>query len=568
MEKENLLAKLKEEKRVAIEYQERRHSQWQENYELYRDIIETNALTQRQTLNIPVMKETIKTVKSRIDEPPDVEFDCLDEGTDARNKEIIINELWKDDAEKQNFEAIDILEKNNVLLRGRSFKKLNYLNSAFQCEVPGILDIVIDPKTKPIDIETARFIIHLHIFKPLREILANPNYFKEGKEDLKLYLQTSDLEGKGQILKFAEDATQEAKETQLQSLDVNNFDEFGAADVMVELNEHFTLIWDEKKKKFIRNVVVVAAEAAILSRKTLQEALGVDFWPFTSWADDLESEDFWSDGIADIVRTPNKVMNIYFSTMTENRVMRNLGMYWYLPVPGFDPQTFEPEPFGMYPAPMVEDKNGNLMSVEQVVHSIQIPSLEDSLISIDFLVKLVERASAATSIEKGVGEKKQITLGEVEQLVQKSAERIVSITKFYRRAWKEFAWKWLKIKEANAGNTKIKLYRKGIKGNYFEEEVSVDDWKSEKGYRVRVVSSSEQESKQTEELKKLEYASVKYPNNPAVQKIVKKRLLEFLDITPDEMKEIEQMEAVQQPINQINTPQPPVISPAGSMTGT
>ena len=114
MEKENLLAKLKEEKRVAIEYQERRHSQWQENYELYRDIIETNALTQRQTLNIPIMKETIKTVKSRIDEPPDVEFDCLDEGTDARNKEIIINELWKDDAEKQNFEAIDILEKNNV----------------------------------------------------------------------------------------------------------------------------------------------------------------------------------------------------------------------------------------------------------------------------------------------------------------------------------------------------------------------------------------------------------------------------------------------------------------------
>ena len=559
MEKISLLAKLKEEKRVAIEYQKRRHAQWQENYELYRDIVETNALTQRQALNIPIMKETIKTVKSRIDEPPDVEFDCLEDGAEARDKEIVINEMWKDDSDKQNFDSIDILEKNNVLLRGRTFKKLNWLDGVFQCEVPGILDVVIDPKTKPIDIETARFIIHLHIFKPLREILANVKYSDEGKADLKTYLQNPEDGGKGKLLTFAEDATQEAKEAQLQSLGVNNFDEFGAANVMVELNEHCTLIWDEKKKKFIRNIVVVAEGNAILFQKTMKETLGVDFWPYISWADDLEGEDFWSDGIADVVRTPNKVMNIYFSTMTENRVMRNLGMYWYLPVSGFDPQTFEPEPFGMYPAPMVKDESGRLMTVEQVVHSIQIPALEDSLVSIDFLMKLVERATAATAIEKGQGEKKQMTLGEVEALMQKSAERMVSMAKFYRRAWKEFAWKWLKIKEANVGNAKMKLYKKGTEDSYFEKEISTKDWKSEKGYKVRVISSSEQENKQVEGMKKLEYASAKYPNNPAIQKIVKKRVLEFLDITPDEMKEIEQAETMTPinptgPVNQNNQP--------------
>ena len=118
---------------------------------------------------------------------------------------------------------------------------------------------------------------------------------------------------------------------------------------------------------------------------------------------------------------------------------------------------------------------------------------DDKLIELfnGFLIKIVERATAATAIEKGVAEKKQITLGEVEQLTAKASERIVSIAKFYRRAWKEFAWKWRKIKEANSKG-EIMIYKKGVEGSYFEKKVKNKDWVSTQGYKERVIPFTNQ----------------------------------------------------------------------------
>ncbi len=53
-----------------LKFRERRHPQWTENYELYRDTVITNCLTQRQSVNVPFMKETIKTILANIDDAP------------------------------------------------------------------------------------------------------------------------------------------------------------------------------------------------------------------------------------------------------------------------------------------------------------------------------------------------------------------------------------------------------------------------------------------------------------------------------------------------------------------
>ena len=59
---DKLLAKLKLEKETDIKYQSRRYPAWEEIYNLYRDIVETNELTQREEVNVPIMKETKKTI--------------------------------------------------------------------------------------------------------------------------------------------------------------------------------------------------------------------------------------------------------------------------------------------------------------------------------------------------------------------------------------------------------------------------------------------------------------------------------------------------------------------------
>lgn len=538
---DDLIQKLQKEKESAITFQKRRHNDWKEVYELYRNIIETNELTQRQETNIPILKETVKNILARISETPDITFNCLEKGTEGRQKEIIIQEIWQDDFDKCNFELLDLLEKKNVLLYGRTFKFLNFVNNKFVAEVPDNLDIVIDPKTNPIDIETARYIIRLHIYKPLREIIHNDKYTKEGREELARVLKRDEEDEGGDPVEFTENDNQEAKEEIRESLDINEF--MGGADTIVELNEHFTEIWDPVKKKYIRYVIIVAANSVILYKKTLKETLGVEFYPATTWADDLDTKDFWTDGVGDIVRDPNKVMNVYFSTMMENRVYRNLGMTWYLPADGYSPQTFEPEPFGQYPAPMVSDGRGGVLPVEQVIKQMDIPALEDNLISIDFLIKLIEKATSATAIEKGVPEKKQTTLGEVEKLIQSSDKTIANISKFYNRASREFAWKWRKIREANAlKNSPIKLYKKGVKGSYFEKEVYQKDWVSKAGYKEKVTSRAEQDYKNSEDLQKLIIVSERFPNNIAIQKIIQGRMIEMLKLNPEELHEIKSAE--------------------------
>ena len=95
-----LLEKLKAEKKAANELQERKHEDWDGNYELYRNKVKTNRLTQRQAVNIPLMKETIKTLLSKIDDAPNVEWQEL--GGDEE-KELIYQEVWNENYIKSKY---------------------------------------------------------------------------------------------------------------------------------------------------------------------------------------------------------------------------------------------------------------------------------------------------------------------------------------------------------------------------------------------------------------------------------------------------------------------------------
>src|SRR3972149_3573872 len=98
---ESLMDKLVAEKTAANELQKRKHEDWNENYELYRNKVRTNRLTQRQAVNIPLMKETIKTILSKIDDPPMIDWEEL---SGDENKELIFQEMWNADSERLNFE--------------------------------------------------------------------------------------------------------------------------------------------------------------------------------------------------------------------------------------------------------------------------------------------------------------------------------------------------------------------------------------------------------------------------------------------------------------------------------
>ena len=516
-EQDELLTKLLAEKKIAREFQDRRRDDWTENYELYRNKVRVNKLTQRQAVNIPLMKETLKTILAKIDDPPTVDWEELsgDEG-----KELIFQEMWNADYERLDFEGIDIQDKKTVLTYGRSFKLLNWGDEGVDVQPLDIYDVVVDPLTLPLDIDSARFLIRQNIFRPLRDILADERYTKKGKDKLKQFL--SSKEGIVQSSQNAEEWQKKQERLQAMGVSDTDFPLFAAGDTLVNLTEHFTNVWDTKTEKFVKHVIVYADDAVDLANDTLNDLLGIDFWPFSTWAEDIETTDFWSDAVADLVRTPNKIVNVMFSQLVENRTLRNFQMHWVST--GADgsyvPQTYEPGAGRQLPAPKLMPGQ----SIRDVIMPVEISGLDEALTSIDYITKMVERGTSATAIEKGVSERKNITLGEVNMLVGKAMERTLAMAKFYRRSWYDLAWKWHAIMDANS-NKKQTLYKTSSSGKVWPKVVYPKDWKSTAGYRPIVRSTSEQEEEKTKGIQRYMFIRGMFPNNPSLNRIIQQRSL-------------------------------------------
>src|SRR5882672_7088304 len=85
-------------------FRERRHNQWTLNYSLSRDTVIVNRLTQRQSVNVPYMKKTLKTYLTQTNWPVDNYYE--DKGND-KQKELFLNAYWDDCVERLR---LDILE--------------------------------------------------------------------------------------------------------------------------------------------------------------------------------------------------------------------------------------------------------------------------------------------------------------------------------------------------------------------------------------------------------------------------------------------------------------------------
>ena len=538
MNKEQIIEQHRKDKQVSVDFKERRFLQWNENYSLYRDKVSVNRLTQRQPVNVPIIRETIQSWISKIDEPPELAFETRDKTAKDKDGEILINSIYEYYYNKCKLDILDNVEKKIVGLQGRGFKKIGMSGREIFIDIIDPYDIEIDPRVNPLEIESAAYVIQTHIYRSLKEILANPKYSEDAKKELKIYLDTE----RGIIARAQSEEAYQMRKARLENLGVQNFDEYGASDVMIELNESYRLIWNDTEKKFVRHLIVIALDNVVLLNKPLKEAIGITKIPIVTWASDPDAIDFWSDGIADSVRTFNKITNMYISQDLESRTYRNFGMYFFNTLNGtFQPRAFDPKPFGMYGVP------GN---PNEIVKQVEIQPLNDVANQISWLKNLIQSSVAQTPQERGVKEPGEQTLGQVQLQLQASKGINQVVAKNYRAAWKELGQLFYEILKANSSGT-IKLYKKGGDGNYYEKDVSPTDWITPNGYEVVVKMKAEKSMADDFDLKKIQYIKNSFMNNPIAQKLAKKKELELLDFTTNEIEQIMQAESPEQPMGNI-----------------
>ena len=527
-------------KESGYNYRQRRQDDWLENYTLYRDKVTINRLTQRQSVNIPLMKQTIRTLLKDVDDMPVLYFENIDNNKEA---EVFKNEYWKYTVEQNHMDLQDIVDKRQVFLYGRSFDQWQIVDGKIKMTVEDPQDILVSRYCDPTNLHSSRFLIHTHIFKPLTEIEKNPDYDKQAIADLKKWYATE----MGIIKVATNEEMALEKNKKMEDMGLIDAAQPILGETYVELTLHFVYRNDEDVDNEQLYLYVEADDQKILMKKPLEQVIGTTedhYWqthfPYNTWADDLERQDFWSDAIADIIRTPNKVLNSWFSQLVENRTLRNFGMHYYdSTIEGFTPSTFNPVPWGWYGIPG---------KPQDVMQKVEIPDLSESLDEMQFLLTMSEKATGATATSQGQVEQRQVTLGEVQLALGEAKERIKGMSKFYTPAWKSRGELFEKLIEAASDKLDaVKIYKKGRNTNdIYTKEITPKDWMTKSGYLVKVWTQDEKNTENTNAINKLNAAKIVMPDNPKLNEVFKRKLLEFADLPPSDINDIMEYEKQKQ----------------------
>jgi len=532
---DNELQLIEHEKESAYNYRERRHDQWRENYTLSRDRIQTNRLTQRQSINVPLMKYGLATILKDIDEASLVTFSSL---SNNEEKEILFNEAWNEFWKRNKGKLKDRASKKHLGLYGRYFKKLNIVNGKAVFDVVLPENILVDRYLDPLDLDSARILIHINIFESLTNILANEDFDQDARNSLSQY--------------FATDGRQVESATNVDRMNNMNdkMADMGVTDTespvvgttIVELNEVYRKEYNATLQEEEIIVYVVAATSNglyKLSKKPLEDVLGEtkeNAWryhfPYTTGSADPEADDFWNDGPGDTIRQSNKLTNSMASSMAENRILRNFNMHYYNSSnASFVPQVFQPTPWAWFPVP--GDPN-------ETIKDVTVGDLSESLDEMQFFIGISEKAIGATSVQTGELPPSQVKLGQTEIAVANARDRIGLIGLGILQENEDFAQKfiWL-IEGAKNLLDEVTIHKKGREGKrIWSKTIKPSDYWDETGFVAEVRMREDKDQQEVTTIQKLRAAKEEMPMNLPLQNIIKKKLLDFADLKAEEAKEV------------------------------
>lgn len=533
---ENLeLTMLLNNKETGFNYRRRREEDWRENYELYRDKVTINRLIQRQSVNLPLMKTTLRTLLKDVDDMPVIVFENLDNDEEA---EVFQNEYWKHTLECNNAEIQDVVDKKQDFFFGRTFDSWQVIDGKIVFDIEDPEDILVDRFMNPYDIDSSRFLIHTHIFKPLSSLKTNPDYDQEEVKRLEEFFESQ----LGIIKAKDNENSLQYKNKKMADMGVPDTEDPVLGETYVELTMHYVFREGERVNGKVVDdqifVFVEAEEMTILMKKPQEEIIGVTkdhYWRnhfrYNTWGDDVDKQDFWTDGIADIVRPNNKVLNAWFSQLVENRTLRNFGMHYYdssMAADGFVPSTFVAKPWGWYPVPG---------KPSDVLQKVDIPDLSESLDEMGYVTDMVEKATGSTPAAQGVNPPAGTPLGTTQIVASEAKARTKGMSKFYTHVWKQRATKFLKLIEAASDKLDaVKIYKEGKNTDHiYAREIAPKDWMTKAGYRVKVWSQDEKKANDTDSLNQGIAALNLMPGNPKVLEVVQRKALELAGFKPDEV---------------------------------
>jgi len=483
MNKDELARVAKKQVETCISFKQPRLEEIKKSLDLYANVV-AKALPGRFNVPIPIMGGFVDTLKSKIDEAPNIVFSENDE-TDYK-KVLKANAMWKWDSSPVNgkWALKDRAAKTMAIFGGRGVYKI-YAESDPKyksCLEPiDLFDFIFEPQGGG-DLDRHLFTGQMNIFKSKTDLIEGAKAGYYDKTQVGLLLMGYDNEQK----EPDDEHQNKVSRYSIYGLDpeINNY----VGESVYPLTELYTTYQGKKYK-----IVFDYKTGIWLQVKELKEVFKSGRHPFVSFATHEDYFQFLSKAPVDDIRLVAEAVKIIFNQALDNIQKRNWNMRAYDADIFPDPSQLQWRPDGLIKANNLSGK-----SIQQGIYTFETP--DNTSITVNMMTFLDNFLGAKTGITPGSqgqadeGEKVGIYYGNMQQV----ADRLGLINKSYTEAHAELGIRYLEgLEEHLTEDISVKV--QGINGTEWTD-IKKSDFKFEKFPEVNIESSST--DAQMDELKK------------------------------------------------------------------
>lgn len=525
-----------------------RHDEWDTNSDYYHGKTKLNRITQRQTVCSPATLTACQTTMAQVPTNVDIYFrGVVGSGDDIEKRlatEKALNNYWDYCYNNDNYEAKGEMSKKNMALYGREFKKVDIRNRKLEVDVIDPYKIYVDQYTDPEDMQTAHYVALPGYDWTIGEIARSKDFDKKEVDALvEAYIGSQSVQDDN-IGGFEnkQEVSQRVENLGMQESEMIGEAVFELSEIFIKLDnpdevKQAIIDADEEYKKTIKEdgfawYRIIKYQDYYLMNEPLLNSLGVNELPIESAPIDIEKNNFWSQGIADIARQNNKLQNTLLSQMVENRALVNSNPIVY----NTELDEFNPAEIDISPGVFI-GVNGE---PDKVLRPLPVQGLEENLTQINWFDSQISRATGATALLQGVREQGEQTLGEVQLINANAQNRLAPFTRYYSESWKKIARIWLNVLIAKSDELKdVKMYKMSDDGTYVASAMS--NLKKIKGdFDIQITTDEENKQKDIESIQTIDYLLQKFPD-PYIQGVLAKKLVGLPRLENDERMKIKEI---------------------------
>lgn len=515
-----LLMKYYDEKNIGTRFRQQRAAQWMSNEEIYMGQVAKTNLT-RANYNLPHLFDTVHSVSAQLGAGATVSFDTTND-KDENAPEIMKN-LWDDDASEYNLEGETDVSKVEAGIYGRAIYRMIPRDNGAHFVCVDTLSFYISPSSKRT--KDAHFCGQEFINKTIEQLELEADEMDYDKESISL------LKNSARVNPVGQNNTQEESFRKLRmavlGLNTAEFDK----EATIDVTDHYTY-WKGTKIQ-----MSVANDTYILRVVDLDD-LGLEEFPFYSWATHPRGITFWTTSPADIARDPNLIMSTSLNQQIDNSTYKNFASMFVRGSTGLKQNSIQPRPFGLTPVNIPPE-----VKIQDSVMMLTPPDIVEANAVIQSIKQFSDSASGVgtPSIPKG-----QLTATQYASVVAKQAQKNDPMRREYLRCWKEMGDAYANYNSKHLVKPRdVKIYTgvpvtlEGVTFENFQYTDEFGEVKTTKFLAKVVPAETDDENRAIKQKAAIDLYTI-FKDDPLVpgQKYLRERVMKEFEITPTEMDKL------------------------------